>query len=486
MAFSALLLAGCAAPQAQQSADALQSYGALMRVAASTANSGDLAGAAALYRHAHRLKPESAAPLIALGHLLDRAHAFTSAEDAYRAALKRAPRNAIALRGLGNTLVFLDRPQAAIGKFAAAIAIRPQSPDILNDYGVALDMLGRHRAAQAKYRAGLALKPDDLGLASNLGLSLALSGDYPAALHYLRPLAGNSQSTARMREDLALVYGLSGDDKAAAEIAGIDLDPHSVQSNLAYYKALRRWVLRSQKRGTHPGALSALGATPPAVAQTPISEAPAAAASAHTSALAAPVTTVAVATGPQAARMAATAMAKTSPPAAVKPPAMPAATRKSPRTKPAAATLATAIPGAEKHAAKPAVAVAESAPASAAKSVVKATATKAKAGDTQVQLGSYRTIPIAAAGWQALLGHYPALLRHLHPVIVQVDLGPRGTFERLRTGPFPSRAAARSFCATLQAVKRSCLVVAANGRAESQATPPRRGNTEIADSLIAP
>ena len=252
-------------------------------------------------------------------------------------------------------------------------------------------------------------EPDDLGLASNLGLSLALSGDYPAALHYLRPLAGNSQSTARMREDLALVYGLSGDDKAAAEIAGIDLDPHSVQSNLAYYKALRRWVLRSQKRAAHPGALSALGATPPAVAQAPIDRTPAAAASAEARpALAAPVTTVAAATGPQAMRVAETATAKISPPAAVKsasrpaprPAATPAATRKSPSAKPAAATQAATIPAAavpaeEKHAAKPAVA--ETALTGAAKSAAKIAVTKATTSGAEVQLGLVQDPPSAGS-----------------------------------------------------------------------------------------
>lgn len=245
----AVLLAGCA-PTAQ-TGDPGQSYDSLMRVGDETAASGDLSSAAAFYRHAHALQPGNPAPLVALGGVLNHLHAFTDAEGAFQAALKLKPADPGALRGLGNTEVYLDRPAQAVQAFDAALKASPGSPDILNDLGVALDMQGRHQEAQTSYRQGLKLRPGDLSLASNLGLSLAVTGDYQGALRYLGPLAADRSSSPQTRGNLALVYGLNGDDQQAAKVAALDLDPKAVQSNLAYYQALRQWV-EARRAGQAP------------------------------------------------------------------------------------------------------------------------------------------------------------------------------------------------------------------------------------------
>ncbi len=39
------------------------------------------------------------------------------------------------------------------------------------------------------------------------------------------------------------------------------------------------------------------------------------------------------------------------------------------------------------------------------------------------------------------------------------DLGDRGIFYRIRTGPFPNRATAQDMCAQIEAAKLACLVV---------------------------
>ncbi len=43
--------------------------------------------------------------------------------------------------------------------------------------------------------------------------------------------------------------------------------------------------------------------------------------------------------------------------------------------------------------------------------------------------------------------------------VQRADLGDRGIFYRIRSGPFPNRAAAQDMCAQIKAAKLACLVV---------------------------
>jgi hypothetical protein len=52
----------------------------------------------------------------------------------------------------------------------------------------------------------------------------------------------------RDRQTLALIYGLKGDRKAAQQLALIDLDPASVDHNLAFYESLRRLSADARSR----------------------------------------------------------------------------------------------------------------------------------------------------------------------------------------------------------------------------------------------
>ncbi len=134
----------------------------------------------------------------------------------------------------------------------------------------------------------------------------------------------------------------------------------------------------------------------------------------------------------------------TPPPAALSTPPtkMPAPeTTASPATKPQQ-------PAKAAPAAKPAVPPKKSASAAA-------TAT----GAVRAQIGAYRSVAVANAEWRRLVKIEPTLLRGLHPAIRRVDLGSRGVFQRLQTGPFRDVAAARRFCAALKAKGHGCFVV---------------------------
>ncbi len=251
MALTVLVLAGCAgnpsgslgdsAGYSKQGANADTSrVASLMRVAASTARSGDFATAAGLYRRAHRMNRKIPDPLIGLGNAFSGLGAHDQAAAAYRKALKLSPKNPDALHGLGNALIALDQPSAAIDQFEAVLksknAVQTRT---YNGIGVAHDMKGDHASAQAFYRTGLKEKPSDLSLRNNLGLSLALAGQFGEAIGILRRVAADTRAGARHRLNLALVYGLSGNSVAAEEVARIDLDEPAVRRNLAYYRTLR-------------------------------------------------------------------------------------------------------------------------------------------------------------------------------------------------------------------------------------------------------
>ncbi len=51
------------------------------------------------------------------------------------------------------------------------------------------------------------------------------------------------------------------------------------------------------------------------------------------------------------------------------------------------------------------------------------------------------------------------MLGDLTLAVQRADLGDRGIFYRVRSGPFPNRATAQDLCAQIEAAKLACLVV---------------------------
>lgn len=76
-----------------------------------------------------------------------------------------------------------------------------------------------------------------------------------------------------------------------------------------------------------------------------------------------------------------------------------------------------------------------------------------------VQLASVPSSADAEREWTRLQAAYPALLGSRAMMVDAVKLGDRGTFYRLRTGPFPDREAARALCRELNGAGAECLVV---------------------------
>ena len=83
------------------------------------------------------------------------------------------------------------------------------------------------------------------------------------------------------------------------------------------------------------------------------------------------------------------------------------------------------------------------------------------AGDYFVQLASVKSDDSARQEWVRLRKGHAELFGDLKLDVQRADLGDRGIFYRIRTGPFPNRATARDMCAQIKAAKLGCLVVRA-------------------------
>jgi Flp pilus assembly protein TadD len=199
---------------------------------------GDPAGAISFYRQALATNPNQPKVEVSLGVSLLQAGSPNDAAETFRKVISRFPQDAGALTGLGMALVQLNQPAAALDPLRKGLAIRPDARGY-RTLGVAENLLGQNQLAEADYTRGLALAPDDPGLSNNLGLSMALSGNFNGAIAVLRTAATGPNATARTRQNLALALGLAGRSADAAQVARMDLDEQSVQSNLAYYAVLR-------------------------------------------------------------------------------------------------------------------------------------------------------------------------------------------------------------------------------------------------------
>jgi cell division septation protein DedD len=73
-----------------------------------------------------------------------------------------------------------------------------------------------------------------------------------------------------------------------------------------------------------------------------------------------------------------------------------------------------------------------------------------------VHIASYRLAHNAVAGWQTLQGQYPALAG-LQARVEPREIEERGTFLRLKAGPFDNADEARQLCADIEAAGGYCM-----------------------------
>ncbi|MBV9859488.1 MAG: tetratricopeptide repeat protein [Alphaproteobacteria bacterium] len=224
------------------------SYASLMRVGAAAHAGGNLSMAVGVYRRAGELEPEEPAPFVALGNTLLDMGDVNEAIRAYNSALAREDRDPEALRGLAKAYLKTGKPELANQPLSVAYQDAPDDPKILLLIGVANDYGGNHAEAQRFYRHGLEVAPNNQALTCDLALSLAMTGDYNQAISVLRPLASSPTASPGDRQTLALIYGLQGNGPEAERLSRMDLDPASVEHNLAFYDTLRRLEPEARNR----------------------------------------------------------------------------------------------------------------------------------------------------------------------------------------------------------------------------------------------
>lgn len=137
--------------------------------------------------------------------------------------------------------------------------------------------------------------------------------------------------------------------------------------------------------------------------------------------------------------------------------APPTSATSTPKPPAAATTTTTTPPVATTTQPKPPAAVATISPIDAA-TVPAATARPPSAGAFVVQVGSYPNDGAAAGAWQTIKGKNVALLSNYKPDVKPADLGGKGTWYRLRIGPFDTREAASELCGKLKAGGQDCIV----------------------------
>lgn len=84
---------------------------------------------------------------------------------------------------------------------------------------------------------------------------------------------------------------------------------------------------------------------------------------------------------------------------------------------------------------------------------------KAKPTGVRIQLASLPSEAAAWDAWKQISGKYSAQVTGLTAMVESADLGTKGTFYRVQTGPFTTLAAAQERCTAMKAAGLDCLVV---------------------------
>ena len=169
---------------------------------------GDLSGAAAMYREALDAYPRHLEANYALGLVVQQLGIDTrAAEMLFRRTLKLSPAHAAAHSSLGDVLMDSseNRTAEALATFTRALALNPASLHALNNLGTLYRRLGRNTEAQARFEAALAVDAECNEARINLGTVLKESGDLDAALEaYVLALA-RDPTNAEANYNAALV-----------------------------------------------------------------------------------------------------------------------------------------------------------------------------------------------------------------------------------------------------------------------------------------
>jgi cell division protein FtsN len=81
-------------------------------------------------------------------------------------------------------------------------------------------------------------------------------------------------------------------------------------------------------------------------------------------------------------------------------------------------------------------------------------------GGALLQVGAFPSQVLADEAWRNFQAQFPAIATGLSPNVQAADLGERGTWYRVRIGPFADDAAANAACEQLKAAGGNCFLAA--------------------------
>lgn len=196
---------------------------------------GEWAQAAARYREALVLAPESAEIHFNLGNALARDGAVGPAMAALRVALEFDADHAGARTNLGNLLREAGQAEAALEEYRRALFLRPQDPAGRTNLGLALADLDRLDEALVWLTQAATAVPPDPPARAALGAALLQLGHAEDALAWFRVARDGGDNTAatRLGEGLCLLT-------MGALAAG--WEGYEARPSTAPFKALRRAV----------------------------------------------------------------------------------------------------------------------------------------------------------------------------------------------------------------------------------------------------
>ena len=360
----------------------------LLRMAEGAKAGGEIGVAAGFYGQAHELNPENGEIALLFGDAVLAKGQPAAAAKAAAGVLEREPGSLAAAKLYAKAMLTTVRPKTVAPRLEPLLARHPDDVELINLLGVAHDLLGRHDDALKLYRHGLRIDPASVALRTNYGLSLALAGDTQGGIEVLQPLADGADSSARIRQNLAIAHALAGDMAAAERIGRIDLGQEAVETNLAYFQAL--------KDGPAPSPAAA-----------PLASA---------------------ITRPQQQLL-----------TVAKSPQPPTVARRSPQPQP---SMTTAEPRPRPASAAPQPAAAAPPALDVAAGAAGVALGRPAGGAWVIDLGRFADADAAAAHWDDLAQRRPEAVRGLRRLAGGA---------RLLIGPFPSEAGAGAACTALQA-----------------------------------
>ena len=83
-------------------------------------------------------------------------------------------------------------------------------------------------------------------------------------------------------------------------------------------------------------------------------------------------------------------------------------------------------------------------------------------GKFAIQLAAFRSKSEAQHKWLQFQQSFPTLLGQSQLLLQEVEIAKRGTFFRVRTGPFTNRTQATTLCGQLKTKRQDCMVVSLN------------------------